>query len=77
MEDSLTTLLDAQKTNRSSKDNEKGFKEKVQQEEKALDARKEETQEKENAIKMIGENVKNMLTAFEGSSLASMATQKH
>jgi len=77
LEDSLTTLLDAQKTNRSSKDNEKGFKEKVQQEEKALDARKEETQEKENAIKMIGESVKTMLCAFENSSLASMATQKH
>jgi len=50
---------------------------KVAQEEKALNDRKVDTQEKENNIKIIGESVKTMLAAFEESTLATMATQKH
>lgn len=77
LEDSLSTLVEAKETTRSSKDKENSLAVKVQSEERMLESRKEETADKEQSIKLIGENVKEMLDAFNESSLATMATQKH
>lgn len=77
LDDTLAMLREAKETTRSSKDKEDSLLKKVSTDERSLEARREECVDKENAIKTIGENVKTMLTSFEGSSLASVGTQKY